>query len=346
MNFSPGDMIGGCRIVRKLGSGGMGAVFEVEHVQLGVCYALKVFVRDHGDVETLRNRFRAEGRALARLRHPNLLRVYDFGEDAERGLLYYVMDLVAGADGKSRTLADIEPGEADERQLAVWYAQLKSALEYIHSQGVVHRDFKPGNILIDAQGNAILGDFGISRFTDDTLRTALGAENTVEIDRTDSRTVMGSVMYLAPETRRGEKATPAADAYALGVTFYRLLTGMWYEPGPVADGILDAFGSGWQTALRRLLSEDPAVRLPIPPVEAGCVPAKKRWLLVAVCAAAAVLLVAVSIAVWRDLNSEEATSVGRDHRARRMVGSAPRADRNVQYTFDQFFPPHAEHQPK
>ena len=190
--------------------------------------------------------------------------------------------------------------------------------------------------LIDAQGNAILGDFGISRFTDDTLRTALGAENTVEIDRTDSRTVMGSVMYLAPETRRGEKATPAADAYALGVTFYRLLTGMWYEPGPVADGLLDAFGNGWQTALRRLLSEDPAARLPIPSVKTVCVPAKKRWLLVAVCAAAAVLLTAVSIAVWRYHNSEEATSVGRDRRARR----------NVQYTFDQFFPPHAEHQPK
>lgn len=347
MNFSPADMIGGCRIVRKLGSGGMGAVFEVEHVQLGVHYAIKVFTRDHGDVETLRNRFRAEGRALARLRHPNLLRVYDFGKDAERGLLYYVMDLVAGADGKSRTLADIEPGEADERQLAVWYAQLKSALEYIHSQGIVHRDFKPGNILIDAQGNAILGDFGISRFTDDTLRTALGAENTVEIDRTDSRTVMGSVMYLAPETRRGEKATPAADAYALGVTFYRLLTGMWYEPGPVADGLLDAFGNGWQTALRRLLSEDPAARLPIPPIEMATPSRSMKSLRFIVILAVVAMLAITGVflcLVGRDHRARRA--VGRDHRVRRMVGSAPRADRNVQYTFDQFFPPHAEHQPK
>ena len=332
MTFEPEEAIGAYRVIRLLGTGGMGAVYEVEHRELGVRYALKVFTRERGDVETLRKRFRAEGRALARLRHSNLVRVYDFSEDAGRGLLYFVMDLVVGLNGSARTLSDVEPGEVDERQLANWYGQLRSALEYIHSRGIVHRDFKPGNVLIDAQGNAVLSDFGISRFVDGGMREELGAESTVEMDKSDLRMVMGSVMFLAPEVRRGENATPAADAYALGVTFYRLLTGIWYEPGPVADGFLAEFGDEWSKALRQLLSDSPAARLPIPSVEIGGAPAKKRKRIVAICAAVAALVITgVSLCL-----------VGRDHRARRAVGPCVPHDRIEQYTFDQFFPLHKE----
>ena len=319
MTFATGDEVGGYRIVRPLGAGGMGSVYEVEHVKLGVRYALKAFTRERGDVETLRRRFWAEGRVLARLRHPNLVRVYDFGEDATRGILYFVMDLVVDSGGNPRTLSDVEPGEADERQLAKWYGELRSALEYIHSEGVVHRDFKPGNVLLDAQGNAVLGDFGISRFVDGELREELGIETTAEVEKVEARTIMGSMMFIAPEVRRGEKATPASDAYALGVTFYRLLTGIWYEPGPVADGFLAAFGPEWSMALRQLLSEDPATRLPIPSVEIGRTSAKirLRWWLVGVA-------VAICIGV--------AVLVGRDRRARRIE----------HYTFDEFFPAHTQ----
>lgn len=335
MNLAPGDTIGGYIVVRPLGSGGMGTVYEVEHIQLGVRYALKIFAREKGDVEMLRRRFRAEGRALARLRHPNLVRVYDFGEDAGRGLMYFVMDLVVGPDGEARTLASFEPGEVDERQLAKWYAQLKSSLEYIHSQGVVHRDFKPGNILVDDQWNAILGDFGISRFIGDGLRATVGAETTIEIDRTDSRTIMGSVMYLAPEVRRGEKATPAADAYALGVTFYRLLTGIWYEPGPVTDGLLTEFGAAWQSSLRRLVSDDPASRLPIPPVALPPPSGKGRWLIALACAAVAVAIAIVAVAAFSVLQSRR-IDTSSSAAPRPTVEGPPKQG----YSFDDFFPLH------
>jgi len=318
MTLSAGDSIGGYTVVRLLGTGGMGTVYEVVHKDGGGRYALKTFTCDHGNVESLRRRFQAEGKALRLLNHPNLLRVHELGEDAASGILYFVMDLVLDAEGKARTLADIEPGSVDEAQLMRWYEQIKSALDYIHAAGVVHRDVKPGNMLVNADGNIILGDFGISRFTDDELRRKLDAEKTMEAANTEARTIMGSVMYLAPELRRGEKATPASDAYALGVTFYRLLTGIWYEPGPVADGLVSEFGRRWRRALRRLLSPEPAARIPIPSVECGRVSSKTRWCIAVFCAAFAAVIAAVFIVA------------GRGKRAR------------PQYTFDHFFPSHTE----
>ncbi len=338
MTLAPGDRIGRYRVVRMLGAGGMGTVYEVERADGGGRYALKAFTRDHGDVDILRRRFQTEGKALSLLRHPHLLRVHELGEDPGSGLSYFVMDLVLNAKGEVRTLADVEPGEADEAQLARWYGQIASALEYVHAQGVVHRDVKPGNMLVNADGDVVLGDFGISRFTDGELRQKLGVETTMEVSDEESRTIMGSLMFLAPELRRGEKATPASDAYALGVTFYRLLTGMWYEPGPVADGLLSEFGRGWVHALRRLLSVTASDRIPIPSVELKQASAKRRWMIAAICAAAAVAMIAVGAYLW--FGDAPPRSVGGG-------GAVPVIQKNVpRYSFDQFFPMHEEQQRK
>ena len=126
------EQIGVYRIVRPLGQGGMGAVYEVVHEKLGVHYALKTFTLDHGHVDLLKERFLAEGRILARLHHPNLVRVFDLDFDVATQTLYFVMDLVLYKDGEPYTLADVEDGSADEKRVARWFGQLAAALDYIH----------------------------------------------------------------------------------------------------------------------------------------------------------------------------------------------------------------------
>ena len=248
MAFAAQDVIGSYRIVRPLGQGGMGTVYEVEHRTLGTHCALKVFALDHGRVELFRQRFLAEGKALARLRHPSLARVFD-------------LDLLE--DGRARTLADLEPGEADEKRLASWFAQLASALDYVHDVGIVHRDIKLNNIFLNETGGVTLGDFGIAKFEGERILREVGAVRT-QIVRGDAagtcRVVMGTGGYMAPEMLRGGAATAASDTYALGVTFFRLLTGLWYEPGTDAFRLLEPFGAVWTEALTRMLAADPARR--------------------------------------------------------------------------------------
>lgn len=343
MTFDAGDIINGYRILRLIGKGGMGAVYEVEHVNLGIRYALKAFVRDHGDVEAMRRRFKVEGKALARLRHPHLLRVYDLGEDEERGIVYFVMDCVADENGDVRTLADFKPGEVDEARLAKWYSQVRSALEYIHGKGIVHRDVKPANILIDANDNAILADLGISRFLSGELRRDLGAETTTDVLDANERKIIGSAMFLAPEVRNGEKATPASDAFSLGVTFYRMLTGIWYERGAVADGMMDVFGHEWRNALRRLLADEPAKRIPMPLIVPGAcrLALGRRCLIIVACCLALAALIA---AIWFVVHSR--TAPIDNHQLSPTNHQAPSSAKpqTQSTTFDYFFPLHVNAQ--
>jgi len=264
--LAPHDTLGNYRIVRLLGEGGMGAVYEVEHVKLGVHYALKTYTLDHGEIELFRKRFQAEGKMLARLDHPNLVKVFDLDVDEATGTLYYVMNLVLYKDGETRTLDDIEPGGADEDTLVQWFSELCGALAYVHSMGIVHRDIKLNNILLTPDRHVVLSDFGISRVFDDRLRKNVGVTQTmVSTTKTTGRLIVGTEGYMAPEVLRGEEATPAADVYALGVVFFKLLTGVWYDPclapkaGKTASGaansisLLGEFDYRWKDVLPAML---------------------------------------------------------------------------------------------
>ena len=263
MDLREGDEIGPYRVVRALGQGGMGAVYEVEHAKLGVHYALKTFTLDHGHVDLFRRRFLAEGKVLARLRHPHIVRVFDLDVLDGGELAYFVMELVHYKDGGAYTLADLEVGGADENHLVRWFAQLASALDYVHDLGIVHRDVKLGNILLDDRGGVTLGDFGISKFEGERIRSEVDVSRTIVSAAAGARAgglVMGTEGFMAPEVLRGQPATAAADTYALGVTFFRLLTGIWYEPDTNALNLLAPFDVAWSKVLPPMLARDPAER--------------------------------------------------------------------------------------
>jgi len=257
-----GETVGSYWIVRALGTGGMGSVYEVEHVRLGVRFALKAFSLAEGDRAFLRKRFAAEGRILARIRDPRVVRVIDLDVESATDTPYFVMDLVLGPDGAPQTLAGASAaGRVPEAKLLGWYDDLRIALSVAHAAGVVHRDIKPDNVLIDGDGRAVLADFGVCRIVDDALRAQIAVTRTMAAGTETARAVvLGTVAYLSPELAAGAEPTPADDFYALGVTFFRLLTGVWYAPGTNVMDLLLPFDPAWKTVFAALLAVDPARR--------------------------------------------------------------------------------------
>ena len=311
-SLAPGRAIGPYQVVRSLGGGGMGTVYEVVHGALGTHFALKVFTLEKGDVEFLKNRFLVEGRLLARLRHPRLVRVYDLGVDEETGSPYFTMDLVLGPNGQPTTLEQVRrEGRVREPDAIRWYADIREALEAVHAAGVVHRDVKLENVLLDADGHAVLSDFGVSRILADALGKELDAVATTSQKTPEDKRVLGTRGYLAPEVRDGAQATAAADWYALGFLMFRLLTGVWYEPGTDAFELLAPFDPQWREVLGALLDPDPAKRRALPldkPLsgKSALLRGRRFWLLVlagavVLCTAAATL---VGARVLRDRRLE------------------------------------------
>jgi hypothetical protein len=266
----------------------MGTVYDVEDA-VGEHVALKLFTGGAKNRDFLEKRFRAEAKLLATLEHPHLVKVRDTGVDESTGDPWFTMDLVLNAVGEPETLEDARRrGDISNEQLLGWYRDLSEELAYLHAHGIVHRDVKLENVLVDGGGHAVLSDFGISRIFDDKLRSRLDVTTTfIEGQTTGTRPVMGTYFYLAPEVRAGRPVAPSADWYALGVLFFRFLTGMWYEP-PAAStevggkratspfDLLLAFDPFWQTNLPRLLSDDPKLRTV---VEVACGTRTRKWML-------------------------------------------------------------------
>lgn len=257
-----GRTLGKWRVAGLLGHGGMAEVYEVEDIGLGSRYALKLFTYERGREETARARFFAEGRLLAKLDHPRLVRVYDLGEDDETGRPYFVMDLVLGPEGRPHTLADADVAGADEDQVAVWYEDLREGLAYIHANGILHRDLKLQNVLVGPDGHAVLSDFGVAKIFDPELREKLGlsVEQTLIAVKDGQKAVMGSVGYMAPEIELGVAASKESDYYSLGVIVFKLLTGVWCDARTDVMGVLETYNPVWRDILPKLLHANPAGR--------------------------------------------------------------------------------------
>lgn len=253
--------IGCYNVVRLLGKGGMSEVYEAENPRLGSRHAIKLFTYEKDDPE-VRRRFETEGRLLAKLNHPRIVKVTDFGTDEATGKPYFVMDLVLDESGQPKSLSDVEPGTVDEEMIGRWYDDLREGLAYIHSKGVVHRDLKLQNVLVGPDGHAVITDFGVSKVFDSSGdgNTVVDVVNTIVKMREGRSLVMGSIGYMAPELEMGVAASPQSDWYALGVIVYRLLTGTWCDARTDVLANLETYDPVWRRILPKLLHANPQGR--------------------------------------------------------------------------------------
>jgi serine/threonine protein kinase len=198
-----GELVGGrYRLEERLGVGAMSEVWAAHDLELDRRVALKLM-----DGAADRLRFEREARAVAGLSHPNVCRLFDYGEAGERR--YIALEYLPGGTLEER----LEPGQAlGDPETARIAAELAAALAHAHERGILHRDLKPSNVIFDEEGNAKLADFGIARIGDASTLTEAG-------------TLLGTAAYISPEQARAEPVTAATDVYSFGVILYRLLTG-------------------------------------------------------------------------------------------------------------------------
>ncbi|MCI0713706.1 MAG: serine/threonine protein kinase, partial [Chloroflexi bacterium] len=212
----------GYELKGKLGSGGMGTVYQAYQIAMKREVAIKILPEELADNPNYFVRFNREAETLTQLEHPHIVPVYDYGTVGRTS--YIVMRMLTGGTLNQRLLTGKPMLLADTRQII---QQVTSALDYAHRKGIVHRDIKASNVMLDEQGNAYLTDFGIAKLLDSTTGfTATGM-------------MLGTPAYMAPEQWKGSDSSAQTDIYALGVLLYAMLTGQMPFEAPTPYALMD-----------------------------------------------------------------------------------------------------------
>jgi predicted Ser/Thr protein kinase len=256
--LAPGTVLGGCRLEAVIGRGGMGVVYRARQLDLDRDVAVKVIAPELVEDDQTRTRFLSEARAAGAVEHPNVVPVH--GAGIAEGRAYLVMRYVAGDDLRTLVRRD---GACSPRQAAEVAEQLGAALDAIHRAGYVHRDVKPQNVMIGADGHVYLSDFGLAK---EALATS---------GPTTSEHWVGTLDYVAPEQIRGERIGPRADVYALGGVLCFMLTGrvpfdrptdeakLWahlHDAPPVPSEHVPGLPPELDAVVARAMAKDPAAR--------------------------------------------------------------------------------------
>lgn len=259
MTPAVGGTLGRYRLDALLGRGGMAEVFRATDTKLARIVAVKVILATHAVEEHFLERFLREARTVASLEHPNILPVYDFGE--ENGAPFLVMPYLPGGSLRDR----LKAGPVPLAVASSWIGQLSDALDAAHAAGVLHRDVKPANVLLGKDDRLFLADFGIAKILES--RTGLTATGVV----------VGTPIYMAPEQAQGHPASPATDRYALAVVAFEILAGrppfegdnvlsLMHQhvatPPPMLSMRVAGLPAGLDTVLSRALAKDPSQRPP------------------------------------------------------------------------------------
>ena len=227
--------LGRYQLERVLGKGAMGIVYEALDPKLHRKVAIKTILISQLDEETAKDfsmRFVREAHAVARLNHPNIVQVYDFGEEGD--IAYLVMEFIRGDELKSSLATG---GQFDRKECVRIMCELLDALDFAHEAGVVHRDIKPANVMLDGQGRTKLTDFGVARVTD---------SDRTHVERTQAGTMVGTPAYMSPEQIQGQRIDRRTDIFSAGIILYQFLTGQ----KPFS-------GEGAWTVAKKIVQEDP-----------------------------------------------------------------------------------------
>jgi non-specific serine/threonine protein kinase len=325
----PGMEVGPYRVIAKLGSGGMGEVYQAHDTRLKRDVALKFLPRQFSEDAQSVERFRREARAASALNHPNICSVYDIGEWDHQPFL--VMELLEGQTLRQR----LAQGPLPAVELESVARQAASALHAAHAKGIVHRDIKPANLLVSSDGTVKILDFGLAKLVSEAPQPAAGAAATEPAELEDSITVSGTVIgtlpYMSPEQIRGERVDARSDLFSLGATLYqaaagappfqganqREITAAILGQAPVPPCKLQPhLPPEWGRIILKALERDPRLRYQTA-LElqddlarlAGKRSGRRTWIWVAAAALVAVGAIAPAIRSWRAASGPQIRSM-------------------------------------